>query len=160
MIYLDNAATRAMSIPAVNELARVAKSWQGNPSSVHAEGAGTKEKLERARHLVAEIFGADADDVFFTSGGTEADNIAINSLASTGALLSKRHIITTPIEHHAVLNPIKELQETAGLSRSQAECRLAITETIPMMCKPKRRVSNEAKEYILRRRLRPPSFHD
>ena len=109
MIYLDNSATTKPCPEAVAAVAdAMTESW-GNPSALYSYGIGTAHRLQSARQQVARALGAESDRVFFTSGGTEADNWAI---FGTARRMGKRgrHIITTAIEHHAVLNCMKELQ--------------------------------------------------
>ena len=110
MIYLDNAATTRPCAAAVEAITRTLTQDWGNPSSVHRLGTGAARLLHRARQSVAGALGAQADRVFFTSGGTEADNWAIFSAAERMGKRGK-HIITTTVEHHAVLNPMKKLEE-------------------------------------------------
>lgn len=109
MIYLDNSATTkpcAEAVAAMNEM--LTEGW-GNPSSVHNLGIEAERRLRLARSQVAELLGAEPERVFFTSGGTEADNWAI---FSTAQRLGKRgrHIVTTSVEHHAVLHPMQRLE--------------------------------------------------
>ena len=109
MIYLDNSATTKPCPEAVAAVAdAMTESW-GNPSALYSYGIGTAHRLQSARQQVARALGTEPDRVFFTSGGTEADNWAI---FGTARRMGKRgrHIITTAIEHHAVLNCMKELQ--------------------------------------------------
>ncbi len=109
MIYLDNSATTKPCAEAVAAMsAAMTENW-GNPSALYAFGIDTAHALRDARHKVAAALGAEPDRVFFTSGGTEADNWAIHG---TVKRLGKRgkHIITTAIEHHAILLPMKELE--------------------------------------------------
>lgn len=110
MIYLDNSATTkpcAACVQAMTEL--LTEDW-GNPSSLHGPGLTARARLKTAREQVAAALGAESDRVFFTSGGTEADNWAI---ASAVQRLGKRgkHIITTAVEHHAVLHPMQKLEQ-------------------------------------------------
>ena len=110
MIYLDNAATTrpcAEAVAAVNDA--LTARW-GNPSAVHRLGIEAARLLRTARQDVAEAMGAETERVFFTSGGTEADNWAIFSAAER---LGKRgrHIVTTAVEHHAVLHPMQKLEQ-------------------------------------------------
>ena len=110
MIYLDNAATTrpcAEAVAAVNDA--LTARW-GNPSAVHRLGIEAARLLRAARQDVAEAMGAETERVFFTSGGTEADNWAIFSAAER---LGKRgrHIVTTAVEHHAVLHPMQKLEQ-------------------------------------------------
>ncbi len=107
--YFDNSATTKPCAEAVTAMSEALTECWGNPSSLHALGIEAHRRLEAARRSVAQALGAEPDRVFFTSGGTEADNWAIFSAAQK---LGKRgrHIITTQIEHHAVLHPMKELE--------------------------------------------------
>ena len=109
MIYLDNSATTRPCPQAVQAVMETMEENWGNPSALYSFGIDTARQLRAARQKVAAALGAEADRVFFTSGGTEADNWAI---FGTVKKLGKRgrHIITTAIEHHAVLNPMKELE--------------------------------------------------
>lgn len=83
----------------------------GNPSSLHTVGQKAKEALEKARVEVAQCLGADFKEIYFTSGGSEADNQAIISAAKFGARKNKKHIISTKIEHHAVLHTLNKLEK-------------------------------------------------
>ena len=108
--YLDNSATTrpcAEAVAAVNETLN--ECW-GNPSSVHRLGVEALHRLDRARTQVAEALGAERERVFFTSGGTEADNWAVFSSAKRMGKQGK-HIITTAVEHHAILHPMQRLRE-------------------------------------------------
>lgn len=83
----------------------------GNPSSLYAFAQNSKEALENARKTVADIIGAQPKEIYFTSGGSEADNQAIVSMAKVGALKGKKHLISTKFEHHAVLHTLKKLEK-------------------------------------------------
>ena len=83
----------------------------GNPSSLHSIGQEAKEALENARERIAAHLGCQAREVYFTSGGTEADNMAIRTAAALGARKGKKHIISTAFEHHAVLHTLKKLEK-------------------------------------------------
>ena len=109
MIYLDNSATTKPCPEAVEAMTKAMTENWGNPSALYAFGIDTAHSLRAARHQVAAAMGAEPDRVFFTSGGTEADNWAV---FGTVKRLGKRgkHIITTAIEHHAILNCMKELE--------------------------------------------------
>ena len=109
MIYLDNSATTKPCAEAVEAVTRALTENWGNPSALYSFGIDMAKQLRLARHQVAAAMGAEPDRVFFTSGGTEADNWAIFSSVKR---LGKRgkHIITTTIEHHAILNCMKELE--------------------------------------------------
>ena len=103
MIYLDNSATTRPCKEAVEAItAAMVEGW-GNPSALYGFGIDTAHALRDARRKVAAVLGAEPDRVFFTSGGTEADNWAIYSTVKRYGKRGK-HIITTAIEHHAVLN--------------------------------------------------------
>ena len=109
MIYLDNSATTKPCAGAVDAMTRALTENWGNPSALYTFGIDMAKQLRMARHQVAAAMGAEPDRVFFTSGGTEADNWAI---FGTVKRLGKRgkHIVTTAIEHHAILNCMKELE--------------------------------------------------
>ena len=111
MIYADNAATTKMSKTAVEAMLPYLEDCYGNPSSLYALGQKAKEALERARQTVASLIGAEPREILFTSGGSEADNQAIRSAAYLGAAKGKRHIISDPIEHHAVLHTLRKLEK-------------------------------------------------
>ncbi len=108
--YFDNSATTKPCEEAVSAMAEAMTDCWGNPSSLHNLGLAAHRRVEAARLQAAQAMGAAPDRVFFTAGGTEADNWAIFSAAER---LKKRgsHIITTQIEHHAVLNPMKKLEQ-------------------------------------------------
>lgn len=110
-IYADNAATTKTSQSAIDAMVKTMTDVYGNPSSLHSVGQKAKEVLEKARVDVAKCIGADFKDIYFTSGGSEADNQAIISAAKFGALKNKKHIISTKIEHHAVLHTLNKLEK-------------------------------------------------
>lgn len=110
-IYADNAATTKTSKTAIDAMVETMNNVYGNPSSLHTVGQKAKEVLERARVDVAKCLGADFKEIYFTSGGSEADNQAIVSAARFGALKNKKHIISTKIEHHAVLHTLNRLEK-------------------------------------------------
>ena len=112
MIYLDNSATTKPCAEAVEAITLALTENWGNPSALYEFGIGTAKQLRSARAQVASAMGAEPDRVFFTSGGTEADNWAVFSTAKRYGKKNK-HIITTAVEHHAVLNAMHEL-ETQG----------------------------------------------
>ena len=110
MIYADNAATTKMSDAAIQAmLTQMQENW-GNPSSLYAHGQDAKEALEAAREQIAAVIGAQPREIFFTSGGSEADNQAIRSAAALGKKRGKMHILSTAFEHHAVLHTLASLQ--------------------------------------------------
>lgn len=110
-IYADNAATTAMSDSAINAMLPYLKENFGNPSSLHTAGQLAKEALDAARATVAKCINADPLEIYFTSGGSEADNQAIVSAAVNGEKKGKKHIISTAFEHHAVLHTLKKLEK-------------------------------------------------
>lgn len=109
MIYLDNSATTKPCAEAVAAMTAAMTECWGNPSALYGFGIDAAKKLRTARMQVAAAMGAEPDRVFFTSGGTEADNWAIFSTAKRFGK-KKKHIITTAVEHHAILNAMKELE--------------------------------------------------
>ena len=109
MIYLDNSATTKPCTEAVEAMTKALTENWGNPSALYGFGIDTARQLKNARNQVAAAMGAEPDRVFFTSGGTEADNWAIFSTVKRYGKKNK-HIITTAIEHHAILNCMKELE--------------------------------------------------
>lgn len=110
-IYADNAATTAMSKKAIDAMLPYFDKIYGNPSSLYEIGQQAKSALEDARERVAEILGCSSREIYFTSGGSEADNQAIISAAKLGAKKGKKHIISTAFEHHAVLHTLKKLEK-------------------------------------------------
>ena len=115
-VYLDHAATTPMRPEAIaamtEELARL-----GNPSSLHAAGRRARRVVEESREQLAEVFGARPSEVVFTSGGTEADNLAVKGLywaRRDGPDGSRRRVLTTSVEHHAVLDSVRWLEEAQG----------------------------------------------
>ena len=109
-VYADNAATTAMNDAAVNAMLPYLKEIYGNPSSLHTVGQVAKEELEEFRARIAARLNCDASELYFTSGGSEADNQAIRSAACNGLKRGKKHIVTTAFEHHAVLHTLKRLE--------------------------------------------------
>ena len=109
MIYADNAATTKTSPAARQAMADAMDNLWGNPSSLHSPGQQAAEALFSARERVARAIGAQPREICFTSGGSEADNQAIVSAAKTGMRKGKKHLITTAIEHHAVLHTMEQL---------------------------------------------------
>ncbi|MCM1438353.1 MAG: cysteine desulfurase NifS [Roseburia sp.] len=109
-VYVDNAATTAMSDRAIAAMTPYLKEVYGNPSSLHTAGQVAKEALDAARAQIAGLIGAKPNEIYFTSGGSEADNQAIRSAAYVGLAKGKKHIISTAFEHHAVLHTLKKLE--------------------------------------------------
>ena len=109
-IYMDNAATTEMSAAAINA---VTEAWKvyGNPSSLHGAGREAFFMLDKAREDVANALGADKKEIYFTSGGSESDNWAIIGAAKAMAKKGKTEIISTAIEHHAVLHTLNVLEK-------------------------------------------------
>ena len=110
-IYADNAATTKISPAAMEAMTKCMEKAYGNPSSLHSVGQKAAEVLQKAREDIAEILGADFREIYFTSGGTEADNQAIYSAAVFGAKKGRKHIISSAIEHHAVLHMLNRLEK-------------------------------------------------
>ena len=124
MIYLDYNATTPLCEPARAAMLPFLEEKFGNPSSVHAAGREARAAIDDARDRLADLLGAKAHELIFTSGGTEANNLAILGLAHSRATRGK-HLISAKTEHHAVLNAIEHLQKREGfevtwLSVSQA----------------------------------------
>ena len=113
MIYLDNAATTPMSSVAISAMTQVMQETYGNPSSIHGHGRQAGKLLREARQELASLLGTKPQHIFFTTGGTESNNTAIIGYCLRHHNRGK-HIITTAIEHHAVLEPIKYLVENFG----------------------------------------------
>lgn len=105
-IYLDNAATTPLDQSVITEMVNVMENYYGNPSSIHAQGREVRTLIEKARKTVAGLLHATPAEIFFTSGGTEADNTAIRcGIAAFGL----KHAITSKIEHHAVEHTLNQL---------------------------------------------------
>ena len=109
-IYADHAATTAMSEAAIEAMTRCMRDCYGNPSSLYRIGQQAKEVLEQAREEVASVINAQPREIYFTSGGSEADNQAIHSAALAGKKKGKTHIISSAFEHHAVLHTLNTLK--------------------------------------------------
>ena len=110
-VYADNAATTCVSKTALDAMMPYLTTQYGNPSSLYAFAQEAKEGLEEARKTVADIIGAQPKEIYCTSGGSEADNQAIVSMAKVGAIKGKKHLISTKFEHHAVLHTLKKLEK-------------------------------------------------
>ena len=111
MIYADNAATTQMSRAAIDAMLPYMETIYGNPSSLHSVGQQAAEALQNTRERIAACLNASPREIYFTSGGSEADNQAILSAARLGARKGKKHIISTAFEHHAVLHTLKKLEK-------------------------------------------------
>jgi cysteine desulfurase len=107
-VYFDNAATTPMDKEVVEAMLPVMTEHFGNPSSIHAWGRQTRAMIEQARKTVARLMNCSPSEIFFTSGGTEADNMAIRCTIEG---LNIKHAITSPLEHHAVLHTLENLAE-------------------------------------------------
>ena len=110
-IYADNAATTRMSDAAIEAMTECMRHTYGNPSSLYTIGQEAKEVLEQAREEVARIINAEPREIYFTSGGSEADNQALLTAAMIGKKKGKTHIISTAFEHHAILHTLNKLRK-------------------------------------------------
>ena len=110
-VYADNAATTKVSKVALDAMIPYFETVYANPSSLHSAGQEAKEALEAARAKVAACLGCEPREIYFTSGGSEADNQAIISAARYGERKNKKHIISTAFEHHAVLHTLQKLEK-------------------------------------------------
>lgn len=109
-VYLDHAATSPVHPEVIKTMAEIQETFFGNPSSIHRFGREARKQIEQARETIAESIGAKANEIIFTSGGTEADNLAI--IGTAFQQFQKRgHIVTTAIEHHAVLKACEFLEK-------------------------------------------------
>lgn len=111
MIYVDNAATTKVSQAAIEAMLPFFDQAYGNPSSHHAAGQEAAQALLNARKTMAALIGSRPDEIYFTSGGSESDNQALLSAAALGRQQGKKHIISTAIEHHAVLHTLQKLEK-------------------------------------------------
>ncbi len=111
IIYVDNAATTPISSPVLDSMFPFLKTHFGNPSSIYSVGQTAKKAIEEARATIAECLGATPREIYFTSGGSEADNWAIKGVARTMLKKGKNHIITSKFEHHAVLHTVQALEK-------------------------------------------------
>ncbi|MDR7871621.1 MAG: cysteine desulfurase family protein [Tissierellaceae bacterium] len=110
MIYLDNCATTKVREKVLEKMYDSFKEDFGNPSSLHRLGLKSEKKIKESREIIAEYLRVDSKELFFTSGGTESNNIAIQSIIK-GSIRKGNHIITTKIEHPSVLNVMKDYEE-------------------------------------------------
>ncbi len=108
-IYLDNAATTPLNPEVIDEMTKVLRETYGNPSSIHAEGRSARATIEKARKTVANTIGSSIGEVFFTSGGTESNNMALKCAVRD---LGVKHIITTEMEHHCVLHTLEHIEHS------------------------------------------------
>ncbi len=114
-IYFDNAATTPLDAEVLDAMMPYLTAQFGNPSSIYSYGRESRMAIENSRKTVAKILGAKPSEIFFTSGGTESSNTAINAAITD---LGCRHIITSSIEHHATLHTVEYLQKQKGISVS------------------------------------------
>ena len=110
-VYADNAATTAVSPSVLEAMLPYFSEFYGNPSSLHSYGQKTAAAIDEARATIANCLGCRPGEIYITSGGTEADNWAINSTAHLGARKGKKHLITTNFEHHALLHTMEEMEK-------------------------------------------------
>ena len=110
MIYLDNAASTAVHPEVVKEMMPYFDTQYGNPSSIHQFGRKAKNAIEKARKQVATLIGAEPNEILFTSGGTESNNTILDGVLTSNSEPYPEHIITSSIEHEAVLQPCKEFE--------------------------------------------------
>jgi len=111
-IYLDNAATTPVLPEVVETMTNILAHTYGNPSSLHAEGRNARATIEEARKVVANAIGASIGEIFFTSGGTESNNMALKCSVRD---LGVTRIISSPMEHHCVLHSLERIQKTMGV---------------------------------------------
>jgi cysteine desulfurase len=112
-VYFDNAATTPLDPAVIAAMTAAMQNLYGNPSSIHADGRQARAAIEEARKKVARLIGASIGEVFFTSGGTEANNMVLKNAVRD---LGVRRIVSSPIEHHAVLHSLETLQKTSDVS--------------------------------------------
>ena len=111
LIYADNAATTRLSKTALDAMLPYMTEAYGNPSSLYTLGQEAAEAIAKARETMAKYIGADPREIYFTGGGSEADNQALLSAAKLGERKGKKHIISTKFEHHAILHALKRLEK-------------------------------------------------
>src|SRR3954465_8857025 len=117
-IYMDNAATTALDPKVLEAMMPYLTSHYGNPSSIYSYGRESRLAIENARKSVAKILNAHPAEIFFTSGGTESSNTAISAAIHD---LGCRHIITSPIEHHATLHSVEHLFHSGEAALSEVK---------------------------------------
>ncbi len=110
IIYADNASTTRMCQAAKDAVTECMDEYFGNPSSLHIEGQRAARRLLESRQTMARLLNCSPSEIYFTSGGSESDTQALVSAAAAGAAENKKHIISTAVEHHAVLNTLSSLQ--------------------------------------------------
>jgi len=114
-VYLDNAATTPLDPEVMKEMFKVMENTYGNPSSIHSHGREARTLIERSRKTVANLLGTSPSEIFFTSSGTEADNMAIRCGIVDHNI---KHAITSRIEHHAVIHTFEALEKTGVIKLS------------------------------------------
>lgn len=114
-VYLDNAATTAIDLEVVQAMIPILEKNFGNPSSIHSLGRESRVIIEQARKKVASFINAAPAEIFFTGGGTEADNMVLRSAVQD---LGVNHIVTSPIEHHAVIDTAEVVEKNQGIKLS------------------------------------------
>ncbi|GAA4277963.1 cysteine desulfurase family protein [Aquimarina mytili] len=117
-VYFDSAATTKLRPEVITKMVSVLNEDYGNPSSTHGFGRSAKNHIEQTRKNIAGYLGVKASEIIFTSGGTEADNLALNSAVRD---LHVKHIITSKIEHHAVLHTVQEIESHFGIDISYVD---------------------------------------
>lgn len=110
-VYADNAATTPVSREVIDAMAPVFETQWGNPSSLHSKGREAKTLLDDARERIAKVFNCNASEIYFTSCGSESDNWAIKGAVSRLSKKGRNHIVTSAVEHPAVLNTCRELEK-------------------------------------------------
>src|SRR5438093_110417 len=114
-VYFDNAATTPLDKEVLAAMLPIMEKTFGNPSSIHSYGREARAAIEQARKTIARLLNVSPSEIFFTSGGTEADNMAIScSIRDLGV----NHVITSPIEHHAVLHTVEEHKKAGRIKLS------------------------------------------
>jgi cysteine desulfurase len=109
-VYLDNSATTRPRDEVIEEMNYMLTTAYGNPSSLHRMGLEVEKKIEKSREIIADFLGVRKDEIFFTSGGTESNNIAIQGIINRYSKQGN-HIITSQIEHSSVLNIFKHYEQ-------------------------------------------------
>ncbi|WP_144604294.1 cysteine desulfurase family protein [Algoriphagus algorifonticola] len=117
-VYFDNAATTAMDDRVIEAMLPFMKNHYGNPSSVHSHGREVRSAIEKSRKKVAELLNTTPAEIFFTSGGTEADNTALVCGIETHGI---KHAITSPVEHHAVLHTLEVCEQKGHIQLSKLD---------------------------------------
>lgn len=138
-IYADNAATTKLSQHAFEAMLPYLREAYGNPSSLHSSGQEANAAVADSRTKIAALLGASAGEIIFTSGGSESDNQAILSAARLGERTGKKHIVSTAIEHHAVLHTLARLEKERGFSLTLLdvpECGIVTPEQVEAAIRP------------------------